>query len=133
MIIAFFLIECLDGLRLRNAVELLKKPKVLLHEQEPLWTNLIMFHNSWKPLPEVYKTCLRVPYKLVFRCWLSYEGQSIILDIYFLQRFRRGDDINVVICSVEKPFEISHVQINSIRELTDHGNRSNMHNLSISH
>src|SRR5260370_26914294 len=122
MIIFFPRIECLDGLRLRNAVELLKEPKVLLHEQEPLWTNLIVFHNSRKPLPEVYKTCLWIPCKLVFRCWFSYEGQSIILDIYFLQGFRRGDDINVVICSVERPFEISDVQIDSIRELANHGN-----------
>src|SRR2546423_11603867 len=120
MIIAFVRIEGLNSLRLRYAVELLKKPKVLLHEQEPLWTNLIMFHNSWKPLPEVYKTCLWVHCELVFRGWFSYEGQSIIVDIYFPQRFRQGDDINVVICSVEKPFEVSHVQINSIRELTDH-------------
>src|SRR6266567_7466633 len=130
MIIAFVRIECLDGLRLRNAVELLKKPKVLFHEQEPFWTNLIMFHNSWKPPPEVYKTCLWLPCELVFRCWFSYEGQSIILDIYFLQHFRQGNDINVVIYSVEKPFEVPHMQINSIRELTDHGNRSNVHNLS---
>src|SRR5260370_38811147 len=122
MIIFLPRIECLDGLRLRNAVELLKEPKVLLHEQETLWTNLIVCHNGWKPLAEVYKTCLWIPCELAFRRWFSYEGHSIILDIYFLQRFQRSDDINVVICSVEKPFEISDVQIDSIRELTNHGN-----------
>ncbi len=81
-----------------------------------------MFHNCWKPTPEVYPTCLWIHGELVLRCWFSYEGHFIILDIYFLQPFRQGDDVNVVICSVEKPFEVSHMQINPIRELMGHGN-----------
>src|SRR5947207_3135905 len=99
-----------DRAGLRYAIELIEKPKVLLHQQKPLRIDIVMLDHRREPPPEVYKTSLRIFSKIIPRRWFGDKRHPVSARLDLLKHLRQGDDVNMVIGAVEKPFQISGMQ-----------------------
>lgn len=85
-----------------------------------------MLDDRRKPLPEVYKPGLRIRGKIVPRRRFGDKGHALGARLDLLQHLGQRDDVNVVIAAVEKPFQVSHMQVDASWKVGDHADRDNL-------
>ena len=85
-----------------------------------------MLDDRRKPLPEVYKSALRIRGKIVPRRRFGDKSYALGARLDLLKHLRQRDDVNVVIAAVEKPFQVSHMQVDAIGKVGDHADRGNL-------
>ena len=85
-----------------------------------------MLDDRRKPLPEVYEPGPRIRGKIVPRRGFRDKRHPLAARLDLLEHLGKRYDVDVVIGAIEKPFQISHVQVDAIWKVSDHADRGNL-------